>query len=69
MNLWILNHYAVSPDLPGGTRHFDLVRELAKRSWHVTIFAAGLHHYLHRETHLQLGEQWKIEDVNGVKFV
>lgn len=31
MNIWIFNHYAHTPDLPGGTRHYDLGRELVER--------------------------------------
>lgn len=26
MNIWILNHYAIPPDSPGGTRHFDFAK-------------------------------------------
>jgi glycosyltransferase involved in cell wall biosynthesis len=69
MNIWIFNHYAHPPDLPGGTRHYDLGQELVKRGHQVAIFASSFHHYLHRETRLQPKERWKIEDVNGVKFV
>ncbi len=69
MNIWIFNHYAHPPDLPGGTRHYDLGRELVKHGHHVTIFASSFHHYLHREVRLGPGEQWKVEDVKGVKFV
>jgi len=69
MNIWIFNHYAHPPDLPGGTRHYDLGQELVKRGYQVTIFASSFHHYLHRETRLQPRERWKIEDVNGIKFV
>jgi len=69
MRIWIFNHYAHPPDLPGGTRHYDLGQELVKRGYQVTIFASSFHHYLHRETRLQPRERWKIEDVNGVKFV
>jgi len=69
MNIWILNQYAHPPDLPGGTRHYDLGRELVKRGHRVAIFATSFHHYLHRETRLRSGEKWKVEDVNGVKFV
>ncbi len=69
MNIWIFNHYAITPDLPGGTRHYDLGKELVKQGHHVVIFATSFHHTLHRETRLQLGENWKIEDVDGVKFV
>ena len=69
MNIWIFNHYAHPPYLPGGTRHYDLGRELVRRGHRVVIFAASYHHYLHRETCLQSGERWKLEDVDGVKFV
>jgi len=69
MNIWIFNQYAHPPDLPGGTRHYDLGRELVKRGHQVTIFATSFHHYLHRETRLKPGEHWKVEDVDGLKFV
>jgi len=69
MNIWIFNQYAHPPDLPGGTRHYDLGRELVKRGHRVVIFATSFHHYLHRETRLRSGEKWKVEDVNGVRFV
>lgn len=69
MNIWIFNHYAVPPNLPGGTRHYDLGQELVKRGHRVTIFASSFHHYLHRETRLQPRERWKMEDVDGIKFV
>ena len=69
MNIWIFNHYAHGPDLPGGTRHYDFGRELVRRGYQVVIFASSFHHYLHRETRLQSNETWKIEDIDGVKFV
>lgn len=69
MNIWIFNHYAITPDMPGGTRHYDLGRELVKRGHRVVIFASSFHHYLHREMRLKAGEQWKVEDVDGVTFV
>ncbi len=38
--LWV-NHFAVSPEQGGGTRHFELGRELVRRGWDVTIAAPG----------------------------
>ena len=26
MNIWILNHYAGTPDTPGGARHFNFAK-------------------------------------------
>ena len=69
MNLWVFNHYAHPPDLPGGTRHYDLGRELVRRGHRVTIFATSFHHALHREVRLGPGERWRVEDADGVKFV
>jgi len=69
MNIWIFNHYAHPPDLPGGTRHFDLGRELVRRGHQVTIFASSFHHYLHRETRLEPGENWRMEELERVRFV
>lgn len=68
-SVWIFNHHAVAPDLPGGTRHFDLGKELVKRGYKVTIFASSFHHQLHKETRLPKGEFWKIEDIDAIKFV
>jgi len=69
VNLWIFNHYAVSPDMPGGTRHFDLARELVRRGHWVTIFASSFHHGLRQEMKLTHDEKWRVEDIDGVRFV
>ena len=69
MDIWIFNHYAHPPDLPGGTRHYDLGRELVQLGNNVTIFATSFHHFTHREARLGPKEKFKIEKVNGVKFV
>jgi len=34
-SIWIFNHYAPTPDLPGRTRHFDFGKELVKRGFMV----------------------------------
>lgn len=39
-SVWIFNHYAVGPGVSGGTRHYDIGRELAKRGWRITVFSA-----------------------------
>jgi glycosyltransferase involved in cell wall biosynthesis len=41
MNIWILNHYAATPDLATGTRHYDFGMELSKRGHNITVFASG----------------------------
>jgi glycosyltransferase involved in cell wall biosynthesis len=67
--LWMLNHYALPPDLPGGTRHFDLACELTNIGYDVTIFASAFNHKLRREVRLQNGKSWGIERIEDVNFV
>ena len=68
-NVWILNHYAISPDMAGGTRHYDLGRELVKRGHKVTIFASGLRHSNKKYIKVKLKELFNIENYDGVLFV
>lgn len=69
MNIWIFNHYAITPNLPGGTRHFDFGKELVRRGHEVTIFASSFHYSLLKETKEYIDKPYLIEDYDGVKFV
>ncbi|PKP62046.1 glycosyltransferase WbuB [Candidatus Atribacteria bacterium HGW-Atribacteria-1] len=68
-NIWILNHYAITPDMAGGTRHYDLGRELVKRGHKVTIFASGFDHSTKKYVKVKPKESIKIENYNGVCFI
>jgi glycosyltransferase involved in cell wall biosynthesis len=68
-NVWILNHYAISPDMSGGTRHYDLGKELVRRGHKVTIFASGFSHNTKKYMKVHPKERYKIENYNGVRFV
>jgi glycosyltransferase involved in cell wall biosynthesis len=69
MNIWLLNHYAISPDMPGGTHHFDLGYELTRMGYDVTIFASAFNHSLRKRVRLLNGQPWALEEVEGVKFI
>lgn len=69
MNIWIFNHHAQGPEIPGGTRHYDLARQLILHGHNVTIFAAGFHYTLLRETIEYNEKGYKIESKDDVKFV
>jgi glycosyltransferase involved in cell wall biosynthesis len=45
--IWI-NQFATLPGDGGGTRHFELARELVQRGWDVTILASDLHLHARR---------------------
>jgi len=68
-NIWILNHYAISPDMPGGTRHYDIAKELVKRGFNVTIFASGFDHVTKKYLKVSSKELFREETYDGVRFV
>lgn len=69
-NIWILNHYAGTPQQSStSARHYDIGRELVKKGHRVTIFASGFNHMTFTEECLGKGEQWKAEEFSGVKFI
>jgi glycosyltransferase involved in cell wall biosynthesis len=67
--LWV-NHFAVAPDMGGGTRHFEMGRELVRRGWSVTIAASDFH--LHARTYMRRPSETdrsvRIETLDGVRF-
>ncbi len=69
MNIWILNHYALTPDMSGGTRHYDFAKELIKRGHQVTIIASSFHYSKLKEMKDYEKKDYLIEDIDGIKFI
>lgn len=69
MKVLILNHYAVTPDMPGITRHFDLGRKLVQLGHDVTVVASGFDHNRRSLVKLSATERSRIEYSQGVRFV
>jgi len=68
--IWMINHYAISPDLPGGTRHFDFACELVKKGYKVKIFACDVILGKNKEhAKLEEKESYSVENINGVEFI
>jgi hypothetical protein len=42
--VWLINHCALPPSEPGGTRHYALARELIRSGHDVTIIASSFNH-------------------------
>lgn len=69
-NIWIVNHYALPPYMPGGTRHFDLSKKLVEAGYNVTIFASSFHYQKLKDIkEYKSNEYFSIEEINGVQFV
>lgn len=66
--IWILNHYAITPDLSGGTRHFDLGRELVRLGHQVVIFASGFDHASRRYVKVGPKDRLRVEELEKVQF-
>jgi len=69
MNIWILNHYAGTPDDNQTTGNYELGRQLVKKGHVVTIFASGFGHRGWRDEKLKSEEVCKVEYYNGVRFI
>lgn len=66
--LWV-NHFAVSPSEGGGTRHYEMARELTGRGWRVELAASDLNHHTREFTRRQSGNRDAVsERVGTVQF-
>jgi len=68
-NIWIFNHYAITPALPGGTRHFDFAKELVKRGYKVSIFASSFLHGQFKVIREHSVNNFMVEEYDGIRFV
>lgn len=66
--IWILNHHAVTPQIGGGTRHYDFGRELVRRGYQVYIFASSFIHYQYINV-LNEDENTREELIDGIHWV
>lgn len=55
--------------MPGGTRHYDLARELVRKGHSLTIFASSFHYGKRIETREYHETPYIIEDIDGITFV
>lgn len=69
MNIWIIHHYANSPDAPGDARHFSHARELMNHGHRVCIVACSFLHQTHKHMPRSDVAAWTVTVHNGVPFV
>jgi len=70
MKIWLINHYALTPDQAGGTRHYDIARALVAKGHQVTIIAASIHYSSHHEMkHYPEGSTLLQETIDGIDFI
>ena len=69
MNIWIFNHHALTPDMSGGTRHYDFAKELIKRGHEVTIVASSFHYSKYKEMKEYYDRDYLQENIDGINFI
>ncbi|SFR12093.1 glycosyltransferase [Desulfoscipio geothermicus] len=67
-NIWIINHYAVPPQLPGGTRHYEFAAQLVARGYAVTIWLSLFHHGMRQYVDKTLRNQIKNDLPGNLTF-
>ncbi len=69
MNIWIFNHHAQTPDMSGGTRHYDFAKELIKRGHSVTIVASSFHYSKYKEMKEYKDKDYLCEKIDSIDFI
>jgi glycosyltransferase involved in cell wall biosynthesis len=69
MNIWIFNHHALTPDMSGGTRHYDFAKSLVNRGHHVTIVASSFHYAKCKEVKTYDNKEYIQETIDGIDFI
>jgi glycosyltransferase involved in cell wall biosynthesis len=66
--VWILNHYAMTPDKAGGTRHYNLATSLLSLGWQATLIAGSVEH-ISGNQRLLPNEKFRLESFAGIPFL
>jgi len=69
MNIVIFNHYALTPSMGGGTRHYDFAKELVCRGHKVCIVASSFHYASYKEMKLYNKCTHIEENIDGIDFI
>jgi len=69
VRIWLVNHYALPPSEPGGTRHYALARELIRCGHDVTVIASSFNHATGKQISCAHGKTSTFERVGDVPFL
>ena len=66
--VWIINQFANTPDMPGGTRHYEIAKYFSDIGWEVEIFASDFN--LSRRKFLKIDkfQLFKTEQYSKIKW-
>ena len=69
MRVWLINHHALPPSEPGGTRHYTLARELIRNGHDVTVIASSFNHATGKQMSCARGKLRTFEQLGEVPFL
>ncbi len=69
MTIWILNHHALTPQMSGGTRHYDFAKELIRRGHKVVIVSSSFHYSKYAEMKEYDGKEYVCEYIDGIEWL
>ena len=69
MNIVIFNHYSLTPEMGGGTRHYDFAKELVSRGHKVSIVASSFHYSFYKEMKVYSKSSYLYEEIDGIEFI
>jgi len=70
MRIWLINHYALTPEYSGGTRHYDIAQALIRRGHDVTIIASSFHYATFKQMKSYPAQSaYLLEEIDGIQFV
>ena len=69
MRVWLVNHYALPPSEPGGTRHYSLARELIRSGHDVLVIASTFNHATGKQMRCTHGKLSTVAQFGEVPFL
>lgn len=69
MTIWILNHHALTPQMSGGTRHYDFAKELIRRGHKVVIISSSFHYSKYTEIKEYKEKEYVCEYVDDIEWI
>ncbi len=67
-NIWLINQFANTPDLPGHTRQYEIASYLVSRNWNINVFASDFNLSLRYFCKLKKIQLSKYENLNGIHW-
>ena len=66
--IWIINQFANTPNMPGGTRHYEIGKYFAKLNWDVEVFSSDFNLSSRKYMILKDFQLWKTEKHEGFQW-